>query len=66
VALFPFAILLLTLLGATGLAAFSDQLLGQVRTTLPAEAFAVLDHGIAEVRGQTRDGLLSVSIVLAL
>jgi membrane protein len=65
-ALFPFIIFLLTLLGATGLAAFFDQLLGQARTTLPAEAFAVLDQGITEIRGRPRDGLLSGSIVLAL
>jgi membrane protein len=65
-ALFPFAIFLLTLLGATGLVAFFDQLLGQARTTMPAEAFAVLDQGIAELRGRPRDGLLSVSIVFAL
>jgi membrane protein len=65
-AVFPFAIFLLTLLGATGLAAFFDQLLGQARTTLPAEAFAVLDQGISELRGRPRDGLLSASIVLAL
>jgi membrane protein len=65
-ALFPFAIFLLTLLGATGLAAFFDQLLGQARSTLPAEAFAVLDQGITEIRGRPRGGLLSVSIVFAL
>jgi membrane protein len=65
-ALFPFAIFLLTLLGAAGLAAFFDQLLGQARTTLPAEAFAVLEQGIVELRGRPRGGLLSASIVVAL
>jgi membrane protein len=65
-ALFPFVIFLLTLLGAAGLAAFFDQLLGQARSTLPAEAFAVLDEGIAEIRGRPRDGLLSASILFAL
>jgi membrane protein len=65
-AVFPFAIFLLTLLGATGLAAFFDQLLGQARSTLPADAFAVLDQGITEIRGRPRDGLLSASILLAL
>ena len=65
-ALFPFVIFLLTLLGATGLAAFFDQLLGQARSTLPDEAFTVLDQGITELRGRPRDGLLSVSIVFAL
>ena len=64
--LFPFAIFLLALLGAVGLAAFFDQLLGQARTALPAEAFAVLDQGIAELRPRTRDGLLSASILFAL
>ena len=59
-------IFLLTLLGATGLAAFFDQLLGQARSTLPDEAFTVLDQGITELRGRPRDGLLSVSIVFAL
>jgi membrane protein len=65
-ALFPFVIFLLTLLGAAGLAAFFDQLLGQARTALPADAFAVLDQGITELRGRPRDGLLSVSIIFAL
>ena len=65
-ALFPFIIFLLTLLGAVGLAAFFDRLLGQARAALPADAYAILEQVVAELRGRPGQGLLSVSIVLAL
>lgn len=65
-AFFPFVIFLLTLLGAVGLAPFFDQVLEQARVALPSDAFRLLAGVITEIRGQSRDGLLSVSIVVAL
>ncbi len=65
-ALFPFLIFLLTLLGALRLSDFFDWLLQQARTALPADAFRVVEPIIAELRGEDRGGLLSFSILLAL
>ncbi|MDF3040485.1 MAG: YihY/virulence factor BrkB family protein [Thermomicrobiales bacterium] len=65
-ALFPFIIFLLTLLGATGLAPFFDQLLGQARVTLPPDAFQILEQVVGEIRNRPGQGILSFSIVLAL
>ena len=65
-ALFPFLIFLLTLLGAFGLSEFFDWLLRQAQTTLPADAFRVVEPIINELRGQNRGGLLSFSILFAL
>lgn len=65
-ALFPFVIFLLTLLGALGLSDFFNWLLDQARTALPADAFQVVDRIINEIRGQDRGGLLSFSILFAL
>jgi membrane protein len=65
-ALFPFIIFLLTLLGALGLSDFFDRVLNQARAALPPDAYELLARVIGEIRGQPREGLLSASILLAL
>src|SRR5919112_2218199 len=65
-ALFPFIIFLLTLLGALGLSNFFDRLLNQARAALPPDGYDLLARVIGEIRGQPREGLLSASILFAL
>lgn len=65
-ALFPFVIFLLALLGALGLSDFFDRLLHQAQAALPPDAYELLARVISEIRGQPRQGLLSVSIIFAL
>lgn len=65
-ALFPFVIFVLTLLGAAGMTDFFDRLLDQARPALPNDAYLLLNRVIGELRGQPREGLLSVSIFFAL
>ena len=65
-ALFPFIIFMLTLLGALGLSEFFDRLLHQAQAALPPDAYELLARVIGEIRGQPREGLLSVSILFAL
>jgi membrane protein len=65
-ALFPFIIFLLTVLGALGRPEFFDWLLDQARLALPADAYGLLQGAIEEIRAEDRGGLLSFSIVFAL
>jgi membrane protein len=65
-ALFPFIIFLLSLLGALGLSDFFDRLAVEARQALPPGAAALVEQVIAEIRGQPREGLLSISILFAL
>jgi membrane protein len=65
-ALFPFIIFMLTLLGALGLSEFFDRVLVHARDALPPDAYDLLARVISEIRGQPREGLLSVSILFAL
>src|SRR5215210_6173040 len=65
-ALFPFIIFMLTLLGAMGLSDFFDRVLTQAQAALPPDAYELLARVISEIRGQPREGLLSFSILLAL
>src|SRR5688572_23914534 len=65
-ALFPFVIFMLTLLGTLGLSDFFDRVLNQARAALPPDAFELLVRVIGEIRGQPREGLLSFSILFAL
>lgn len=65
-ALFPFVIVLLTLLGALGRPEFFDWLLSQVQVALPPEAASLVTGVISEIRGQARGGILSFSILFAL
>ena len=57
-ALFPFVIFLLTLLGALGLSDFFDRLLRQAQTALPPDAYELLAQVIGEIRQQPREGLI--------
>jgi membrane protein len=65
-ALFPFLIFLLGLLGAVGRADFFDWLLARADLALPGDAVASLEQVIREVRGRDQRGLLSLGIGLAL
>lgn len=65
-ALFPFLIFLLALLGALGLTDFFDRLLAQARLALPGDAYGLLKQVIGEIRSQPGAGLLSVSILFAI
>jgi membrane protein len=65
-ALVPFAIFLLALLGSLGLADFFDWLVRQAQTALPRDAAALASQVVAEVRGQASGGLLTFGIATAL
>jgi membrane protein len=65
-ALFPFIIFMLTLLGALGLSEFFDRVLIQSQAALPPDAYELMARVIGEIRGQSREGLLSFSILFAL
>jgi membrane protein len=65
-ALFPFVIFLLALLGAAGLTSFFDDALQQAQAALPPEAYQIVARVIGEIRGQHREGLLSGSIIVSL
>ncbi len=65
-ALFPFIIFLLSLLGALGLSQFFDWLLEQAQATLPGDAYGLVEQVINQVQGGSGGGLLSFGIVAAL
>jgi membrane protein len=65
-ALFPFIIFMLTLLGTLGLSDFFDRVLNQAQAALPPDVYELLARVIGEIRGQPREGLLSFSILFAL
>jgi membrane protein len=65
-ALFPFIIFLLALLGALGLSDFFDRLVVEARRALPPQTATLIEGVITEIRGQPREGLLSVSILFSL
>jgi membrane protein len=65
-ALFPFAIFLLALLGSIGLTDFFDWLVGQAQTALPQDAASVVGRVTREIRNQATGGLLSFGIVTAI
>jgi membrane protein len=64
-ALVPFAIFLLALLGSLGLAGFFDWLVRQAQTALPRDAASLVRQAVAEVRGQASGGLLTFGILVA-
>ncbi|MGI8977280.1 MAG: YihY/virulence factor BrkB family protein [Thermomicrobiales bacterium] len=65
-ALFPFVIFLLTLLGAVGLSGFFDWILQQAQTALPDDAYVPVEEVVNQVQGGTQGGLLSFGIIAAL
>jgi membrane protein len=64
-ALFPFAIFLLGLVGALGQPEFFNWLLDQARVALPQDGFRSVEEVIAEVRAQSSGGLISIGIAVA-
>ena len=65
-ALFPFIIFVLALLGILGLADFFDHLLSQAAMVLPADAYGLLAGSVKDIRTESHGGLISVSILLAI
>jgi membrane protein len=65
-ALFPFLIFLFTLLGLLQIQQFFDWLLEQARTAMPSESYQLVQNVINEIQGQSRGGVLSLSIVAAI
>jgi membrane protein len=65
-ALFPFVIFLLGLVGAVGRPDFFDWLLDQARVTLPRDAYGSVLQVVGEVRGNQQGGVISIGIGLAL
>lgn len=65
-ALFPFVIFLLALLGTFGATDLFDRLLEQARIALPPDAYGMVARVINEIRGAPRGGLLSFSILFSL
>ncbi|MCO5220964.1 MAG: YihY/virulence factor BrkB family protein [Thermomicrobiales bacterium] len=65
-ALFPFLIFLIALLGVLNVPEFFDWLLDQAESALPADSYRMVVDVVGEIQGQTRGGLLSVSIIMAI
>jgi membrane protein len=64
-ALFPFIIFLVALLGFLNIPGFFDWLLSQVQPVLPQQAMGQVEEVVGQVRGQSRGGLLSFGIIVA-
>lgn len=65
-ALFPFVIFLIAVLGFLNIPQFFDAVLEQARTFLPADAYQPLQDVITEIQAQQSGGLLSFGIVTAI
>lgn len=65
-ALFPFILFLLSLLGALGLEDFFNWLLDQARQALPADTYSQVTKIIDQIRAGASGGLLSFGLVTAL
>ena len=65
-ALFPFSILLLALLGFLGIPGLFDWLLNQAETALPGQAMGLVEQVIGQVRFQSQGWLLLVGIAVGL
>src|SRR5215210_2621660 len=61
-ALFPFSILLLALLGFLGIPAIFDWLLDQAEAALPGQAMGLVEQVIGQVRSQPQGWLLLFGI----
>lgn len=62
-ALFPFIIFLVALLGFLYVPGFFDWLLAQARAALPSAAAGRVSHAVEQVRSQSHGGLLSFGII---
>lgn len=65
-ALFPFLIFLITLLGFLNVSEFFDWLLSQAESAMPAESYGMVEDIVREIQGQSRGGLLSITILMAI
>jgi membrane protein len=65
-ALFPFSILLLALLGFLGIPGLFDWLLNQAETALPGQAMGLVEQVIGQVRSQSQGWLLLVGVAVGL
>lgn len=65
-ALFPFLIFLIALLGFLNIPGFFDWILEQAENAIPSDAFERLTQVIDQIQGQSRGGLLSVGIIVAI
>lgn len=65
-ALFPFVIFLIALLGFLGAPGFFDSVLEQARAVLPADAYQPLQDVTTEIQNQQSGGLLSFGILAAI
>ncbi len=65
-ALFPFIVFLVALLGFLRIPGFFDWLLSQAQTVLPGQAMGQLEQVIEEIRGRGEGGVLSFGIVVAI
>jgi membrane protein len=63
-ALFPFSILLLALLGFLGIAGLFDWLLNQAETALPGQAMGLVEQVIGQIRSQSQGWLLLFGIAV--
>jgi membrane protein len=65
-ALFPFSILLLALLGFLGIPGLFDWLLNQAEAALPTQAMGLVEEVIGQIRSQAQGWLLLLGIVVGL
>jgi len=65
-ALFPFFIFLIALLGFLQIESFFDRILEQARTALPQDAYQRLQNVAEQVQNQQNGGLLSIGILGAI
>lgn len=65
-AIFPFLIFLLTLLGALGLTNFFDWMLEQARGAFPSDLYSAFERIVNQVQGGANGGLLSFGLIAAL
>jgi len=65
-ALFPFVIFLIALLGILQVPQFFDAVLDQARTVLPSDAYEPLANVLSEIQNQQSGGLLSFGILGAI
>jgi membrane protein len=63
-ALFPFSILLLALLGFLGIPGLFDWLLNQAETALPGQAMGLVEQVIGQIRSQSQGWLLLFGIAV--